>query len=165
MGEKTVVVRLDGKMRFEAETGSGHLVAMDNAAGDTAPRPAELILVALGGCTGMDVISILRKKRQDVLDYAIRVRSVQRDEHPQAFSSFEVVHEVTGRDLDAEAIRRAIELSATRYCTVSTTLAGGDIEIRHRYAILAADDPAAAPITGEVMVTGPHRPIAEPATA
>lgn len=165
MAEKMALVRLDGEMRLVAETGSGHLVAMDNAAGDSAPRPSELILVALGGCTALDVISILRKKRQDVTDYAVRVHSVQMGGHPQAFTRFDVVHEVTGRDVDEEAVRHAVELSATRYCTVSATLAGGDLEIHHRYLIRVAGEEAGPVLEGDVVITGPHRPIAEVAPA
>ena len=66
MSTKTATLNLVGEMRFEAQTGSGHTVAMDNGEGDTGARPAELVGVALGGCTGMDVISILRKKQQQV---------------------------------------------------------------------------------------------------
>ncbi len=155
MKEKHAVVRVEEGLRLLAQTGSGHRVAMDNAVGDTAPRPAELILVALGGCTAMDVASILRKKRQVVTDYTVDVTSAQLDDHPEPFTRFDVVHDVHGPQVDEEAVRRAIELSATRYCTVSSTLTSGLVEIHHRYRVHGPDGRI---LEGEVVVTGPGRP-------
>ena len=114
-----------GGMRFVARTGSGFEIAMDDEAGGTAPRPTELLASAIGGCTAMDVASILEKKRQVVTRYALRVEGVQRDAHPHAFRRVTITHEVEGPAVDVEAVRRAIELSATRYCSVSTGLASG----------------------------------------
>lgn len=156
MGEKSASIRHDGGLRFVATTGSGFELAMDNASGNSGPRPSELIVVAVGGCTAMDVVSILAKKRQVVTSYGLRVVGVQQEQQPQAFERIDVVHEVAGPDVEVEAVRRAIELSATKYCTVSATLASGQVEIHHRYEVSA--DPDGEPVTGEVVVTGPHRP-------
>lgn len=150
---KTAEIRHTGGLRFEATTGSGFSLEMDNEGGGTAPRPTELLAAAIGACTGMDVISILRKKRQAVSNYAIRVQAEQRDAHPHAFRRVEVVHEVTGPALDSEAVRRAIELSATRYCSVTTGLSSGIAEVRHRYVVISPE--GAVPIGGEAVVTGP----------
>lgn len=159
MSTKTAVVRLAGDgLRFEAEMGSGHTIVLDDAAGDTGARPAELVAAALAGCTAMDVISILRKKRQDVTRYEVRASGVQMDDHPHAFTRFDIVHVLEGSDLDVEAVRRAIELSATRYCSVGSTLASGAVEIHHASLIRdARGDERYA----EVLVIGPG---AEPAT-
>ncbi|HYO44541.1 MAG TPA: OsmC family protein [Candidatus Limnocylindrales bacterium] len=153
MSTKTATLNLVGSMRFEAQVGSGHTVVMDNAEGDSGARPAELVGVALGGCTGMDVISILRKKRQQVTGYEIRVSGLQAEGHPNNFLRFDVVHVVDGVDIDAEAVRRAIELSATRYCSVGSTLASGGLELHHRYIIRT---PGGGEIAGDVLVLGPN---------
>ena len=154
MTTKTAVATLtDDRLRFDVTTGSGHTIVLDSGEGDTGARPAELVGVSLAGCTAMDVISILRKKRQAVTHYEVQVSGVQGDEHPNAFSRFDVVHVVEGEGIDPEAVRRAIELSATKYCAVSSTLATGQVEIRHAYVLRGPGDDEQ---TGEVVVTGPN---------
>jgi putative redox protein len=153
MAAKTVAVSLDGDgLRLVARTGSGHAIIMDNAEGDSGPRPAELLIVALAGCTAMDVASILRKKRQAFTRYEVRVSGEQRDEPaPHVFERVQIVHVVDG-PVEIEAVRRAIELSATKYCTVTGNLASGVAEIRHAYLVHGADGEERY---GEVVVTGP----------
>jgi putative redox protein len=82
----------------------------------------ELLLVGLGGCTGMDVISILRKMRQNVTGYEVRLRGERAADHPKVFTSIFVEHVVRGRGLSGESVRRAVELSATRYCSAAAML-------------------------------------------
>ena len=154
MAVKTADLRHDGGLRFVARTGSGFDIAMDDEAGGTAPRPTELLAAAIGGCTAMDVVSILGKKRQQVTRYAIRVEGIQRDAHPHAFRRVDIVHEVEGPAVDVEAVRRAIELSATRYCSVSGGLASGTAVLHHRYVVVSPE--GAAPVEGEAAVTGPR---------
>jgi putative redox protein len=154
MTVKTAVATLaDDQLRFDVATGSGHTIVLDDGQRDAGARPAEMVVVALAGCTAMDVISILRKKRQGVTRYEVRVSGVQQDEHPHAFRGFDVVHVVEGEPVDPEAVRRAIELSATKYCSVSATLAAGVAEIRHRYLIPRPDG---GEQSAEVVVTGPN---------
>lgn len=86
-------------------------------------RPLELMAVSLAGCTAMDVISILRKKQQEVTAFEVRVNAEQRHEHPHIFTKAVITYEVTGRGVDEAAVRRAIELSATRYCPAQAMLA------------------------------------------
>ena len=153
MAHKTATVTLDGgDMRFLARTGSGHTIVLDNGTGDTGPRPAELVPVALAGCTAMDVISILRKKRQAITAYEVRAEGVQMDSHPNAFTRIDVVHVVDGTDIDVDAVRRAIELSATKYCSVGATLSSGITEVRHAYLVR---DAHGVERSGEVIVLGP----------
>ena len=154
MAVKTADLRHEGGLRFVARTGSGFEIAMDSEAGGSAPRPTEILAAAVGGCTAMDVISILEKKRQQVARYAIRIEGTQRDAHPHAFRRVEVVHEVEGPAVDVEAVRRALELSATRYCSVSGGLASGAAELHHRYVVISPE--GAEPVEGEAAVTGPH---------
>jgi putative redox protein len=82
----------------------------------------ELLLLALGSCTGVDVISILHKRREDVTDYRIEVRGQRRDEHPRSYKRMEVHHIVTGRNISEHSVAKAIELSETKYCSVAATL-------------------------------------------
>ena len=120
-----------------------------------APRPSELLGAALAACTGMDVISILRKKRQRVTAYEIRVSGHQMSERPHAFTRFDVVHVVDGIGVDREAVRRSIELSATKYCSVGSTLASGALDIRHSYLLRDAEG---GEQRGDVVVLGPNEP-------
>ncbi len=154
MSTKTVTARLEGDgLRLVAETGSGHRIVMDTAEGDGGARPAELLVVAQAGCTAMDVVSILRKKRQRFTRYEVRVTGDQRDDpHPHVFEQLRVIHVVEG-DVEVEAVRRAIELSATRYCTVTGNLASGVAEVHHAYVVR---DAAGEEHYGEVVVTGPN---------
>jgi putative redox protein len=154
MSTKTAVATLVGdRMRFEVTTGSGHTIVLDDGDDDAGARPSELVGVALAGCTAMDVISILRKKRQEVSHYEIRVSGIQGEEHPNAFSRFDVVHVVDGDAIDPEAVRRAIELSATRYCAVGSTLASGAVEVHHAYLLR---EPGGDERYAEVLVIGPN---------
>ena len=161
MAVKTATVTLDGTdLRFVARSGSGHVLVLDDGRGDTGPRPAELIPIALAGCTAMDVISILRKKRQEVTRYEVRAEGVQMDAHPNAFTRIDVLHVVEGPAIDIQALRRAIELSAKKYCSVGATLSSGITEIHHAYL---ARDAAGSEQTDEVLVLGPGADPVEPA--
>jgi putative redox protein len=153
MATKTVTASLDGEgSRFIAVTGSGHTIVMDNAEGDSGPRPAELLVVAQAGCTAMDVASILRKKRQAFTRYEVRVSAEQRDDPPpHVFERVRILHVIDG-PVAIEAVRRAIELSATKYCTVTGNLASGVTEIHHAYLV---HDAHGEEHYGEVVVTGP----------
>ena len=153
MGVRTASARLEGDgMRLVAVTGSNHSIVMDSAEGDSGARPAELLMVAQAGCTAMDVISILRKKRQAVTHYEVRVSGEQRDDpHPHVFEQIRIVHVVEG-NVEVEAVRRAIELSATRYCTVTGNLASGVAEIHHDYIVR---DASGEEHHGQVVITGP----------
>ncbi|HXI91032.1 MAG TPA: OsmC family protein [Blastocatellia bacterium] len=132
---KTIRLRHAGGEAFVAESQSGH--AMVTSFGHeklTAPSPMELLLVALGGCTGSDVVSILEKKRQRVTGYDIEVRAERRAEHPRIYTRIEVVHNVRGHAIDPKAVQHAVDLSETKYCSVSAML-GASAQISMRYAI------------------------------
>lgn len=146
--------------RLVAGTGSGHLVAFDDEAGGTAARPTEVLLAALAACSAMDVVAILHKKRQPFKAYHIRVEGEQRDEHPRVFTAIRIVHEVEGAGVDPAAVRRAVELSASRYCAISATLATGVTRISHWY-VVRGESPSSDDV-GEVLVTGPHAPLPPP---
>ena len=127
-------------MTFRGVSGSGHDTLMDAepAAGgqERGARPMEVILLAFGGCTGMDVISILRKMRQDVAGYEVRLVGERTEQQPTVFTDVTVEHVVRGRDLDVGNVRRAVELSATRYCPVSAMLSRGGVHVTERYRVI-----------------------------
>jgi putative redox protein len=127
------------RLRIQATTESGFDLAFDTlpaSEGGIGPGPTEAVLASLAACTAMDVASILRKKRQRVDRYAIEVTGRKADAHPQVFIAIIVEHQVAG-DVTVEALRRAIELSATAYCPVSAMLSGS-VPIDHRYRLQRA---------------------------
>ncbi|PWT94557.1 MAG: hypothetical protein C5B55_02540 [Blastocatellia bacterium] len=102
---------------------SGHSLTLDtNHERSVAATPVELLLVALGSCTAVDVISILKKKRQVVTSYHVEVSGERRDEHPRSYKSMTVHHVLRGRNISDKAVQQAIELSETKYCSVAATL-------------------------------------------
>jgi putative redox protein len=111
---------------FTGYSSNGYSVPLDTARAsgghDGGISPMELLLTALGGCTGMDVISILRKKRQDVTGLEVEVEGLRADEHPRVYTEIWVKFIVTGHSVDPAAVERAIELSRDKYCGVSATL-------------------------------------------
>ena len=137
----TVQSKLATGMRFEVEAGSGHHVTLDAAehggGHNEGFRPMELLLAGVAGCTGMDVISILRKKRQEVTGYEVHVTGVRAEEHPMVFVEITVEHIVTGHRIQPEAVARAIELSEKRYCGAGAML-GKVAHLTHTYRIVEA---------------------------
>jgi putative redox protein len=135
----TVTVELLSNMAFRAVTDTGHQLVMDAAlevgGTDTGPRPIELLLVGLGGCTGMDVISMLRKMRQAVTHYEIQVSGERAADHPKIYTTIRVEHVVRGRNVDLESVKRAVELSATRYCSAAAML-GRAARIDETYRVI-----------------------------
>ena len=113
--------------QFVASGSGGHSIVLDAPGGrDTWQgfKPSELLLAALGGCTAVDVIDILRKKRQQVSGLRLTVQGTQREEHPKAFEHITIQYEVRGRGVSAAAVARAISLSEEKYCSVAATLRG-----------------------------------------
>lgn len=119
---KQTTVSWVGNMAFRARTGSGHEVLMDarpDVGGeDGGPRPTELLLAALGGCTGMDVVSILRKMRVQFDRFEMAIEADSAKEHPKVFTDFRLVYRLWG-EVPEEKYRRAVELSQQTYCSVS----------------------------------------------
>jgi len=131
---------IDG-LQFQIEASSGQTLKVDASTlsgGQGAGFvPMELLLVGLAGCTGMDVISILRKKRQRVTGYAVRVRGERAETDPKVFTTITVEHIVTGRQVSPEAVARAIELSETKYCGAGAML-GKTAQLVHTFHIVEA---------------------------
>ena len=132
-------VELVNAMTFRATTATGHDVMMDSSpdvgGSASAASPMELVMAGLGGCTGMDVISILRKMRQDVTNYEVRVSGERATEHPRIFTNIQVEHVLQGRSLRVDSVKRAVELSATRYCPAAAML-GSAARINNSYRVI-----------------------------
>ena len=127
------------RSRVTARTTGNQPIVMDAdppEGDDVAPGPKETLLAALVGCTGMDVASLLRKKRQAVDTYEVEVSAESAADHPRVFTAITVEHRVSGA-VEPEPLRRSIELSATRYCPVNAMLSA-TVRIEHRYRLTDA---------------------------
>jgi len=141
------IVRFVSDDLFVGITPSGHSITLDtDSSRSIAPSPTELLLLAAGACTATDVASILTKKRQHVTQYIIEVSGERRDEYPRRYTSMKVHHILTGRNLSERAVKQAIELSDTKYCSVAATLRPG-VEIQTSFEII---EDTSDPTRGEV---------------
>ena len=104
--------------QFVGRTGGGHHFLIDDKDGLTGPKPIELVAAGLAGCTGFDVINILRKKRQTVTGYEVRVEADQAPQPPAVFTEVRIKHVITGSNVDPQAVEDAIRLSEEKYCSV-----------------------------------------------
>lgn len=135
-------VTLKEGMAFEATATSGHKVMLDSSEDvgghNLGFLPMELLAMGLGGCTSMDVISILRKMQQQVTEYRVEVEGVRSDQHPKVYTDLTVEHVVKGKNIAESSVRRAVELSATRYCPASAMLSRA-ARVTHYYRIVDED--------------------------
>ncbi len=137
-----VKVRWTSSRQFVGWDAAGHGVVMDAPSAyrgeGTGVRPLELVLYALAGCTGMDVISVLEKKRQDVSGLELEVSATQReDEFPKIYTDINIEYVVRGRGVKPEAVARAIELSETKYCSVKGML-GSQVNVTTSMRVVEA---------------------------
>ncbi len=148
MATKQAVLRQLYGTALAAKSDSNHWIMMDGApmAGgtDAASRPKELVLIALGGCTAMDVLSILKKKRAPLQGYEMRITGTEAEEHPRVFTRIHLEYIFYGEGIAASDVEKAIELSTTKYCSVSAMLRSS-VEITHSYRIEPADHSVLAP--------------------
>ena len=123
-------------LSFIGESASGHQVLMDGNSGGKAPSPMEMVLMATGGCSAIDVVSILQKGRQDVVDCEVKLTSERREEAPRLFTHINLHFVVTGRNLTDAVVERAVTLSADKYCSVALMLGKG-AEITHSFEVVS----------------------------
>ncbi len=136
MKDTKAVIHHAGDELFVGVTPSGHAQVLEtDSARASAATPMELLLLALGGCTAVDVVSILKKKRERVTGYRVEVRGERRAEYPRKYTRMEVRHVVRGRGVSERAVAQAVELSETKYCSVAATLRPG-VEIVTTYEII-----------------------------
>lgn len=136
--ESTIRWHNDG-MSFIAETGSGHILAMDGApeggGRNLAPRPMELLLAGTGGCTAYDVVLILKRGRHAVTDCEVKLTADRAESDPKVFTRINMHFIVRGRNLRLETVEKAIKLSAEKYCSASLML-GKTAEITHTCEVI-----------------------------
>lgn len=139
---KASVQWVDG-VRFLAESGSGHTVTLEgppeHGGRNTGMRPMELLLLGVGGCSSYDVLTILQKARQAVTDCRCELRAERADAVPAVFTQIHLQFTVTGRALKEAQVKRAVELSAEKYCSASIMLGAAGVKITHGYAIVEAE--------------------------
>ena len=139
---KSVVKWVDGAM-FLGESGSGHSVVMDgpedHGGRNMGIRPMEMLLLGLGGCSSFDVMSILKKTRQKVSDCRVEIEAERADAVPAVFTKIHLHFVVQGQDLKESQVKRAVELSAEKYCSASIMLEAAGVEITHSYIIDLAE--------------------------
>lgn len=117
------IVHYGGDDNFVGITPSGHSINLDtNHERASAPTPMELLLVALGSCTAVDVINILRKRREEITEYRVEVSGERRADHPRSYTRMRVHHVVRGHQVSPQSVTQAIELSETKYCSVAASL-------------------------------------------
>jgi putative redox protein len=142
MGKKHAVVKQLQGITFAAKSDSGHWVIMDGpemfGGSDAGPKPKELLLIALGGCTASDVVPILKKKKVPLEGFEVHLTGNAREEHPQVFTDIHIEYVFYGEGINPLDVERAIELSATKYCAVSAMLRP-KVSITHTYRIEAAE--------------------------
>jgi len=143
--KKAIIKQLHG-ITLAAKSDSNHWVIMDGPAefggSDAGSRPKELLLAALGGCTGSDVISMLAKRRAKLDGFEIHLTGTEREEHPKIFTDIHIKYVFFGKGLDPGDIEKAIELSTTKYCSVSAMLKA-TVNITHSYHIVSISEPQA----------------------
>lgn len=130
---------VDGR-QFIGESGSGHTIVMDgppdHGGRNTGVRPMEMILMGVGGCSSFDVIDILQKGRHDVHDCTAELTAERVDTVPAVFSKIHLHFKVTGKNLSATAVERAVKLSAEKYCSASIMLGKAGVEISHDFEVI-----------------------------
>lgn len=125
---------------FEAESDSGHTIIMDGSpeygGENRGPRPMELILMGLGGCASFDIVTILKKSRQDVTHVVCQLKADRADTIPAVFTKIHLHFVVSGRAIKEKQVAKAVELSAEKYCSASKMLSDGGVEITHDFEII-----------------------------
>jgi len=132
-------IHWDGDAKFIGDSESGHTITMDgppdHGGKNQGPRPMEMLLLGLGGCTSFDVMSILKKSRQKVTDCIAEISAERADEVPAVFTKIQIHFVVKGDNLKESLVKRAVSLSAEKYCSASIMLEKGGVEITHSYEI------------------------------
>ncbi|OIP56514.1 MAG: osmotically inducible protein OsmC [Ignavibacteria bacterium CG2_30_36_16] len=143
MAVKSAYIKQINGITFAGKTDSNHWITMDgpkeSGGSDAGIRPKELILLALGGCTSSDVVSILNKKRVKFDGYEINITSETSDSHPQVFTKINLEYVFYGNQMDPKNVERAIELSLTKYCGVTAMLEKA-CGISHTYRIVTTEE-------------------------
>ena len=137
---KTAKVTYVQGLQFVGEAPSGHAIVMDSdpevGGHNTGPKPMELLLIGIGGCSGMDVVSILKKKRQDITGVEVNVRGEEAEDYPKKYTGVTLEFVVRGRNISEDAVKKAIDLSMNKYCSVKATIEGS-AKVNFSYRIVS----------------------------
>ena len=138
---KATVSWVDG-VSFNAESGTGHSVQMDGppdlGGRDLGPRPMEMLVMGMGGCASFDVLTILQKSRQDVTGCVAEMEAERADAVPAVFTKIHMNFVVTGKGLKESVVKRAVSMSAEKYCSASIMMEAAGVEVSHSYEIVEA---------------------------
>lgn len=138
-----IKVEWAGEAQFRGETESGHSITMDgppdHGGKDKGPRPMETLLIGMGGCTSFDVMTILKKTRQDVVDCIAEISAERADAVPSVFTKIHIHFVVKGRNLKEAHVKRAVSLSAEQYCSASIMLQKAGVEVTHGYELVEVE--------------------------
>ncbi len=118
-------------MQFVAQAGDGPGVVLDSSDGGSGPSPMELVLIGVAGCTAIDVIMIMQKKRVDIIDFKVNISGKRADEHPKRYTKIHIEYVLSGRDIKPNAVEQAIQLSEEKYCSASASL-NADIDSSYK---------------------------------
>ncbi len=133
-------VKWAGDVKFVGKSGTGHEVVMDgppdHGGKDQGPRPMEMLLLGLGGCSSFDVVGILQKSRQDVHDIDVEIEAERANEVPAVFTKIHLNFVVSGTGIKESLVKRAVSLSAEKYCSASLMLQSAGVEVSHSYEII-----------------------------
>lgn len=141
MIEAKVKLTFPETTQFMAQTGSGHQIIIDKPESNTGSKPIELLAAALAGCTAFDVITILRnKKHKKITAYEVTVQAEQRQFPPQVLTKVNIHHSIAGKDVDAQSVEDAIELSEMKYCSVGAMVRQSGAEITTTYSIQTPEE-------------------------
>ena len=125
-----------GGLQFIGRAGSGPAVVLDNREGASGPSPMEMVLMGAAGCTAMDVVSILRKKRANVTGFTINVSGERAEKHPKRYTAIHIEYVFEGNDLNPKSVEQAIDLSVEKYCSATASLKA---DIQHTYRIVKGE--------------------------
>ena len=117
------------------ESGTGHSVVMDSIDSNKGVSPMEMLLLGVGGCTSIDVLSILKKSKQDIIDFEVRIEAEREDNHPRVFKEVNIRYIIKGRKISESHVKRAIELSTEKYCGASITLGRSGTKMKYTHEI------------------------------
>jgi putative redox protein len=135
-------VRWINNAMFLGESGSGHTVVMDgpesSGGRNLGLRPMEMLLIGTGGCSSFDVVAILRKARQEIIDCEVSLEASRADAVPAVFEAIHMHFKVTGKNLSEKQVQKAVALSADKYCSASIMLAGAGVKITHSFEVIEA---------------------------
>ena len=135
----TATIKWLESQKFLGESGTGHSVVMDTIDSNKGVSPMEMLLLGVGGCTSIDVLSILKKSKQEVLDFEVRVEADREENHPRVFQEVTIHYIFKGRKISESHVKRAIELSTEKYCGASITLGRSGTKMKYTHEIVNSE--------------------------